>query len=80
MAPFSNRMKFFNQLMTTAKPYSLELLAQAKVHSESLRAFVARHPKHLTTVPPDMRTLAVRGAVSVRTLKLLSVPRVMTMR
>jgi len=41
-------MNFFNRFLTIAKPYSLELLALAIAHSQTLRAFVARHPKHVT--------------------------------
>ena len=59
MAPFLEPMKFFNQLLMTAKPHSLKLLALAKAHglqlwalskdhSQTLRGFVARHPKHVT--------------------------------
>ena len=43
-------MNFFNQFVTKAKPYSLELLAMAKDHSETLRQLLARYPKHITTV------------------------------
>ena len=41
-------MNFINRFLTIAKPFSLELLALAIAHSQTLRAFVARHPKHLT--------------------------------
>ena len=41
-------MNFINRFLTIAKPYSLELWALAVAHSQTLRAFVARHPKHLT--------------------------------
>jgi len=41
-------MNFINRFLTIAKPYSLELWALALAHSKTLRAFVARHPKHLT--------------------------------
>ena len=41
-------MNFINRFLTIAKPYSLELWALALAHSQTLRAFVARHPKHLT--------------------------------
>ena len=41
-------MNFINRFLTIAKPYSLELLALAIAHSQTLRAFVARHPKHVT--------------------------------
>ena len=45
---FTDRMNFINRFLTIAKPFSLELLALAIAHSQTLRAFVARHPKHLT--------------------------------
>ena len=41
-------MNFINRFLTIAKPYSLELWALAIAHSQTLRAFVARHPKHVT--------------------------------
>ena len=41
-------MNFINRFLTIAKPHSLELWALALAHSQTLRAFVARHPKHLT--------------------------------
>ena len=61
-------MNLFNQLMTTAKPFSLELLAQAKVHSESLRALVARHPKHLTAAIAAVLLGGGGGAFAVANL------------
>jgi murein DD-endopeptidase MepM/ murein hydrolase activator NlpD len=61
-------MKFFNQLLTTAKPYSIQLLAQAKVHSESLRALVARHPKHLTAAIAAVLLGGGGGAFAVANL------------
>ena len=61
-------MNFFDQLMTTAKPYSLELLAQAKAHSETLRAFVARHPKHVTAVVAAVLLGGGGGAFAVASL------------
>ena len=61
-------MNLFNQLMTTAKPISLELLAQAKVHSESLRALVARHPKHLTAAIAAVLLGGGGGAFAVANL------------
>ncbi len=61
-------MNFFNQLLTTAKPYSLELLATAKGHSEMLRAFVARHPKHLTAVVAAVLLGGGGGAFAVANL------------
>jgi murein DD-endopeptidase MepM/ murein hydrolase activator NlpD len=45
---FTDRMNFINRFLTIAKPFSLELLALAIAHSQTLRAFVARHPKHVT--------------------------------
>ena len=45
---FTDRMNFINRFLTIAKPFSLELLALAIAHSQRLRAFVARHPKHVT--------------------------------
>ena len=65
---YSDRMNLFNQLMTTAKPFSLELLAQAKVHSESLRALVARHPKHLTAAIAAVLLGGGGGAFAVANL------------
>ncbi len=41
-------MNFIKNFLTIAKPYALALWALAKAHSETLRAFVARHPKHVT--------------------------------
>ena len=61
-------MNFFNQLLTTAKPYSIQLLAQAKVHSESLRALVARHPKHLTAAIAAVLLGGGGGAFAVANL------------
>ena len=45
---FTERMNFIKHYLTIAKPYTLALWALAKAHSETLRAFVARHPKHVT--------------------------------
>ena len=45
---FTERMNFIKHYLTIAKPYALALWALAKVHSETLRDFVARHPKHVT--------------------------------
>ena len=45
---FTDRMNFINRFLTIAKPFSLELWALAIAHSQTLRAFVARHPKHVT--------------------------------
>jgi murein DD-endopeptidase MepM/ murein hydrolase activator NlpD len=61
-------MNFFDQLMTTAKPYSLELLAQAKAHSETLRAFVVRHPQHVTAVVAAVLLGGGGGAFAVASL------------
>ena len=61
-------MKFFNTLMTTAKPYSLALLASAKAHSDTLRAFVARHPKHVTAVVAAVLLGGGGGAFAVANL------------
>ena len=41
-------MNFIKHFLTTAKPYALALWALAIAHSETLRAFVLRHPKHVT--------------------------------
>jgi hypothetical protein len=41
-------MNFINRFLTIAKPYSLELWALAVAHSQTLRAIVVRHPKHVT--------------------------------
>ena len=61
-------MKFFNTLMTTAKPFSLALLASAKTHSDTLRAFVARHPKHVTAVLAAVLLGGGGGAFAVANL------------
>ena len=61
-------MKFFNTLMTTAKPFSLALLASAKAHSETLRDFVARHPKHVTAVLAAVLLGGGGGAFAVANL------------
>ena len=61
-------MKFFNTLMTTAKPFSLALLASAKTHSDTLRAFVARHPKHVTAVVAAVLLGGGGGAFAVANL------------
>jgi murein DD-endopeptidase MepM/ murein hydrolase activator NlpD len=61
-------MNFLDQLLTTAKPYSLELLAQAKTHSQTLRAFVARHPKHVTAVVAAVLLGGGGGAFAVANL------------
>ena len=64
----SDRMNFFNQLLTTAKPYSLALLAQAKSHSLELRDFVARHPKHVTALVAAVLLGGGGGAFAVANL------------
>ena len=61
-------MKFFNTLMTTAKPFSLALLASAKAHSATLRDFVARHPKHVTAVLAAVLLGGGGGAFAVANL------------
>ena len=61
-------MNFFNQLVTKAKPYSLELLAMAKDHSETLRQLLARYPKHITTVVAAVLLGGGGGAFAVANL------------
>ena len=61
-------MKIFNTLMTTAKPYSLTLLASAKAHSQALRDFVARHPQHITAVLTAVLLGGGGGAFAVANL------------
>ena len=72
-------MKFFNQLLMTAKPYSLQLLALAKVHGQqlwalsmdhcqSLRALVARHPQHVTAAVAAVLLGGGGGAFAVANL------------
>jgi len=61
-------MNFFNTLMTTAKPYSQTLLASAKAHSDMLRAFVARHPQHVTAVIAAVLLGGGGGAFAVANL------------
>ena len=61
-------MKFFNTLMTTAKPFSHALLASAKAHSNTLRDFVARHPKHVTAVLAAVLLGGGGGAFAVANL------------
>jgi hypothetical protein len=79
LAPFLERMKFFNQLLMTAKPYSLQLLALAKAHgqqlwalsmdySQSLRALVARHPQHVTAAVAAVLLGGGGGAFAVANL------------
>lgn len=54
--------------MTTAKPFSLALLASAKAHSNTLRDFVARHPKHVTAVLAAVLLGGGGGAFAVANL------------
>ena len=54
--------------MTTAKPYSLTLLASAKAHSQALRDFVARHPQHITAVLTAVLLGGGGGAFAVANL------------
>ena len=61
-------MNFFNQLVTKAKPYSLELLAMAKDHSKTLRQLLARYPKHITTVVAAVLLGGGGGAFAVANL------------
>jgi len=61
-------MNFFNLLVTKAKPYSLELLAMAKDHSETLRQLLARYPKHITTVVAAVLLGGGGGAFAVANL------------
>ncbi len=61
-------MNFFNQLVTKAKPYSLELLAMAKDHSETLRQLLARYPKHITTIVAAVLLGGGGGAFAVANL------------
>ena len=79
MAPFLEPMKFFNQLLMTAKPHSLKLLALAKAHglqlwalskdhSRTLRGFVARHPKHVTAAVAAVLLGGGGGAFAVANL------------
>jgi murein DD-endopeptidase MepM/ murein hydrolase activator NlpD len=64
----SDRMNLFNQLLTTAKLYSLELLNLARSHSLVLRDFVARHPKHLTALVAAVLLGGGGGAFAVANL------------
>ena len=61
-------MNFFNQLVTKAKPYSLEVLDMAKDHSETLRQLLARYPKHITTVVAAVLLGGGGGAFAVANL------------
>ena len=61
-------MNFINQFLTRAKPHSLALLAMAKVHSQTLLDFVARHPKHVTTVLAAVLLGGGGGAFAVANL------------
>ena len=61
-------MNFIKHFLTIAKPYTLVLWALAKVHSETLRAFVARHPKHVTAVVAAVLLGGGGGAFAVANL------------
>ena len=61
-------MNFIKHFLTIAKPYSLVLWALAKAHSETLRAFVARHPKHVTAVVAAVFLGGGGGAFAVANL------------
>ena len=72
-------MNFFNPLLTTAKtnshkllalakPYSIALLAMAKDQSQQLKAFVERHPKHVTAVVAAVLLGGGGGAFAVANL------------
>jgi murein DD-endopeptidase MepM/ murein hydrolase activator NlpD len=61
-------MNFINQFLTIAKPYSQALLALAKAHSETLRAFVVRHPQHVTAVLAAVLLGGGGGAFAVANL------------
>ena len=65
---FTERMNFIKHYLTIAKPYTLALWALAKVHSETLRAFVARHPKHVTAVVAAVFLGGGGGAFAVANL------------
>ena len=54
--------------MTAVKPFSLALLASAKAHSNTLRDFVARHPKHVTAVLAAVLLGGGGGAFAVANL------------
>ena len=61
-------MNFLKQFLMTATPYSLALWALAKAHSNTLRAFVARHPKHVTAVVAAVLLGGGGGAFAVANL------------
>jgi murein DD-endopeptidase MepM/ murein hydrolase activator NlpD len=65
---FTERMNFIKHYLTIAKPYTLVLWALAKAHSETLRAFVARHPKHVTAVVAAVFLGGGGGAFAVANL------------
>ena len=65
---FTERMNFIKHFLTIAKPYTLVLWALAKVQSETLRAFVARHPKHVTAVVAAVLLGGGGGAFAVANL------------
>jgi len=64
----TKRMNFIKHYLTIAKPYTLAMWALAKVHSETLRAFVARHPKHVTAVVAAVLLGGGGGAFAVANL------------
>jgi murein DD-endopeptidase MepM/ murein hydrolase activator NlpD len=61
-------MNFFHQFLTTAKPYSLELQAMVKLHAFELKAFVTRHPKHVTAALAAVLLGGGGGAFAVANL------------
>ena len=61
-------MNFINRFLTIAKPFSLELMALAIAHSQTLRAFVARHPQHVTAVVAAVLLGGGGGAFAVASL------------
>lgn len=61
-------MNFIKHYLSIAKPYSIALWALAKVHSETLRGFVARHPKHVTAVVVTVLLGGGGGAFAVANL------------
>jgi len=64
----TNRMNFIKHYLTITKPFALALWALAKVHSETLRAFVARHPKHVTAFVAAVLLGGGGGAFAVANL------------
>ena len=65
---FTERMNFIKHYLTIAKPYTLVLWALAKAHSETLRAFVARHPTHVTAFVAAVLLGGGGGAFAVANL------------